>query len=494
MVKRVCSPGAFSGSLRAWMGRRCFLVRCPVHPILPVLCAAVLGACSLMAQTPETGFDPVRDFSPEPVPFPLGAHIQDTLGRLASSTPELRREVRIAYYGQSITQPAWTDVVTAALRERYPHARIVAENLAIGGFAAERLRKTTPGDLFPFRPDLVILHVYGGEPDYEALVNLVRTGTGAEMVLMSDHATWTPEPGFQYEPRVLGGLRWHEQHRFWLAELGRRERLGFVDITAGFRTYGRERGIDLKSLTTDGTHLNDEGSRLMAGLVLGALVRDEAQPDGVVPGMRERIEVGAGAWRDGVLEVAFEGRRVDAVLVGQRAGVDVQVDGLRPTAIPEARVHSRTRLRGIGREIPPLFRVRAESTPELQAWTLEITEAFGEKGPYAFRVSGSVTGADGVGRTDEPFVSPSGQVLIEPGDWNLEYAGWANRREPGPGYTVRWDTVSLAMDRVEPDAACGPADERRVTLAQQLRPGRHVVRLRCADPAAAGLVAFEVRR
>ena len=45
-----------------------------------------------------------------------GRHIQRTMRLLATSTPEHRNTVRVLFYGQSITEQAWSKIVSDDLR------------------------------------------------------------------------------------------------------------------------------------------------------------------------------------------------------------------------------------------------------------------------------------------------------------------------------------------------------------------------------------------
>ena len=85
-----------------------------------------------------------------------GRNIQRTMRLLATSTPQKRNTVRILFYGQSITEQNWWQAVADDLRRRFPHANLVIENRALGGFASQLLVKTAETDLYPFYPDLLI--------------------------------------------------------------------------------------------------------------------------------------------------------------------------------------------------------------------------------------------------------------------------------------------------------------------------------------------------
>ncbi|MEZ2276536.1 MAG: hypothetical protein ACBR12_06435 [Microcoleus sp.] len=122
----------------------------------------------------------------------FGANIQRTMGLLASSTPGDRKPVRILFYGQSITKQDWWQDVANDIRKRFPDADLTIENRAIGGFAAGLLIRPSEHDLYPFYPDLVIFHVYGGDEDYEAIIANIRRRTTSEILIHSDHIDWMP--------------------------------------------------------------------------------------------------------------------------------------------------------------------------------------------------------------------------------------------------------------------------------------------------------------
>ena len=76
-----------------------------------------------------------------PTKFPdasgFGKNIQRTMRLLATSTAEKQNTVRILFYGQSITEQKWAKLVEEDLRRRFPHANLVVENRALGGFASQ---------------------------------------------------------------------------------------------------------------------------------------------------------------------------------------------------------------------------------------------------------------------------------------------------------------------------------------------------------------------
>ena len=92
--------------------------------------SAVLLACGTLPAAEPSQYPPVRFLDSSG----WGRQIQRTMRLLATSTPEQRHSVRILFYGQSITEQQWTKRVEDDLRRRFPHANLIVENRALGGF------------------------------------------------------------------------------------------------------------------------------------------------------------------------------------------------------------------------------------------------------------------------------------------------------------------------------------------------------------------------
>ena len=122
----------------------------------------------------------------------LGAKIQRTMTLLATSTPQKRNRVRVLFYGQSVTRNPWWQDIADHLRKTYPHADLEVANLAIGGYSAPVLMRTAEFDLYPYYPDLLIFHVYGGVEggEQEKIIEKVRQTTTSEVLLWTSHFRW----------------------------------------------------------------------------------------------------------------------------------------------------------------------------------------------------------------------------------------------------------------------------------------------------------------
>lgn len=455
--------------------------------MVPILVALALAPCQEPNRptAPPTKVEAGARFFPIPPTDTagFGRHVSRTMRLLATSTKAKPNTVRILVYGQSISKQEWSDQVIAELRRRYPHAKIEYQNLSIGGFASQVLWRTAPQDVYPFYPDLVLFHVYGGEPEYERIIRGIRENTTAEIVLQTDHPTG-PAPDQD---------GWHERHndRF-LPGLARELGLELAEIRPQWRAYVERNGLTYRDLLSDSVHLNAHGNHVMAQLYLQHLVpTKQAAPTDAVREIPAR-------WEGDTLRVAFTGNRVDVLGAAHGGEAEVRIDGKRPSSFPSMTVHARPLYpKGVDWpwEMWSMVRIgnRAPLVPE--RWTLTFTDWDAERAVARFTVRGSVTGEDGEGSSDAPFVSKSGRVVIEPDDWWLRLAqNLAKRRNrsmpPLTQSRVVWHSVPLYRDTYE--GAMGPT-----TVAQLLPNGEHVLTLRAKAgqrPRVSGIRVYDPRR
>lgn len=432
-------------------------------------CIALLVGVALGAWTPpgDVG-DAAR----------LGRGVERTMALLAQSTPEAPNTVRILFYGQSITEQDWWREVVRDLEARYPSARLETANLALGGFSSQRLVRTAETDVLPFDPDLMIFHVYGAHDDYARLIRLVRSHTASEVLLQTDHVTRDEDLGEETDPARLwpDGAIWNSfMNYLWLPQVARECGCGLVEQRDLWKTYLRQTGLPARELLRDDVHLNENGCRLMAEFVKAYLVprvNGPADPWNCDT-VRTRAVGGEINWRGGRLTVPFTGSRVDLVLdAGLACQLDVSLDKRRPSDCGASRHFTRA-LAEPGGKWPVILRVGSATSPDPQHWSLEAAR---DGDAWSFRVHGSVAGDDGAGRTSERFVSDSGQVVIEPADWDLEYALALAGVHPVPEqFSVSWDSVAMGRDRVI--SAGGGVGEVTETIVQGWSPDRRVLEI-----------------
>ena len=408
----------------------------------------------------------------------LGAHIQRTMTLLSTSTPEHRNKVRILFYGQSITEQEWSKKVADDIRKRFPNADLEIENKALGGFAAQILVRVAEHDLYPFYPDLLIFHVYGANQQYEEIISNTRRRTTAEILMQKDHVTqWPPDP---IDEKKDKGAWWDDlMNHHLLPEIAKKYGCGMADVRSRWLDYLKTNKLEPKALLKDDVHLNDFGNYLLAEIVKSNLVYQPAAPQESWKGMVRTLDIGKDAvWKDGKLSLEFEGNRIDAIAAkADSAGcAQILIDGKKPSEFPELYVIARPSATQTG-YWPGILRVSHEKPLILEDWTVKITEVNDEANTFKFEVTGSKTGADGAGSSEEKFVSNSGRVVIEKTDWWVKTARqWSQKKVP-VGFEIKWQVKPLFVDEYEPLKVVVPAREYNTVLAQGLSNGKHTLEI-----------------
>jgi hypothetical protein len=112
-----------------------------------------------------------------------------------------------------------------------------------------------------------------------------------------------------------------------------------------------------------------------------------------------------------------------------------------------------------------------------QTWTITMLSDTCD-----YELVGSVTGADGRGNAKKPFTSRSGQIIIEPEFW----------RQPETNRTGDTFTFDVIRSTVGQVAFEGDAGRFRLTLAQGLTNGLHVLTLTVRGDGPVAVDAFDV--
>ena len=418
-----------------------------------------------------------------------GRNVQRTMRLLATSTPQKRNTVRILFYGQSITEQRWWRAVADDLRTRFPHANLVIENRALGGFASQMLVKTAETDLYPFYPDLLIFQVYGAHDKYDDIIRHVRERTTAEILQQNDHVTNPADCSEETDPAKLwppNGKYWGAfMNHNWLPAVSKRYGTELCDQRGLWKRYLTDNGLQPKQLLIDGVHLNAHGEFLMSQCVEAYLRYDPSLGPAAADRWVKTYEVGKDiAWRDGVLRLTLEGNRVDVIVKpGTATPATVKIDGRRPSEFPGLYGFTRTQARP-GGKWPPIAPVRSEKPLLLEDWTMEVVKDRKDPKTYRFTLQGSKTGPDGEGRSDARFVSRSGRIAIGPEDWNVAYALMLARVKPVPDrFTVTWSVVPYFVDQLVSRGIGDATIETSVTVAQGLANSRHVLEIAGSDKA-----------
>ncbi len=424
-------------------------------------------------------------------------HIQRTMTLLATSRPQMRKSVRILFYGQSITEQGWVVEVERNLRRTFPHADLVIENRALGGFPSQRLVKTAETDVYSFYPDLLVFHAYGAHDKYADLIQRVRERTTAEIMIQTDHVTHDSDFTEQTQRDLvrIDSSPWSEfMNQRWLPEVADRFQTGLCDPRAVWKRYLKHYGLAPSALLQDEIHPNAHGDYLLAESVKDCLVRDRRQTSPAEDWVRS-IEVGKDVdWGEGVLRVPFTGNRVDVVFdPAQKWPSDsyrVLIDGKPPSEWRE--LYSLTRaLSPSAGKWPLIVDIGAEAARIDERFRLEVETLSREPERYAFRLFGSKTGFDGDGRSDKPFVSNSKRVIISPENWWARYAMELAGRQVPERFEISWNVIPRGVDQfwLAPPGRRG--SEASITLAQGLPNGPHLLELR---GAAQGIASLRIYR
>lgn len=459
---------------------------------MKLLCL-LLQCCCAFAQ--------IREFAPEPAPEPnqalFGAHIQRSMTLLATSSAERRWPVKVLIYGQSITgSDILTRGIDTLLKSRFPFADLTIENRSIGGFGAENLVRTGLHDLYPYYPDLLIFHVYGGEKtgELERIFSNVRRYTTADIVIFNHHQHADQSAVPEFAPK-------------WFRYLAEKYDIELVDVSTEWPRYLQDNHFATTRVLRDNVHPNEDGLALLTTLIGRHLRYNPLFPSGSVDRVRryearraldeeadDEIVFSGNPWKNdregaigelpsGTLHLNFDGNRIDAIAAhvkdfAHAGSAKILIDGKPPSDNP--RLYAVTLpSKGPGTWMPGIRTVGFARRPVVEDWTLRITEINADATRIRFTVTGSKTGADGEGTNTEKFVSSSGRVVIEPRDWMLaDIMKIFKQTAPAPvGYVIRWSVQQMFTDQYQAPLATDPAKVYTTTLAQGLTNGPHTIEI-----------------
>ncbi len=438
----------------------------------------------------------------------LGSRIQRTMTLLATSTPEVPRPVRILFYGQSITAGIHWQKLMDRLRKRYPNANIIAENRAIGGYQAPNLVRTATQGLYPFYPDLVIFHVYGGEitGELERIISNIRRYTTAEIMLYTHHVCW------KTNDEKLMSKRMNMEHECAGSEfvhyLGQKYNCEIVEVRKEWINYLKTYNIKPNELIGDTVHSdvhpNLKGHTLLAELIYRHFRYNSLFPCGWYDQVRtyearrpleeknDEITFTGKPWKsdarhggatgvssDSALKLAFVGNRVDVVAFDcpNPGSARILIDGQPPSNFRGS--YAVTGISKVlpGRPWPAIKRISLGVNPLAEEWILRLTKVSDDAENFTFEVVGSITGPDGIGNNKKIFVSNSGRIIIEPEDFT--FAGVMKyRKKPYPvGYEITWRVIPMFVDVWKPKRIKKPAVEKQYTLVQGLTNQKHTLEI-----------------
>jgi len=447
--------------------------------------------------------DKIPPIPPHPDEVYFGARIPRTMTLLETSNEKLKRNVKILFYGQSIVAGHWTKIVEEELRKRYPNANLIVENRAIGGHTAPTLVRCAVADLYPFYPDLVLFHVYGGEAtgELERIFSNIRRYTTAEIMTFTHHMAWPREGG---AAALAKRTKSDELSADMTRYLAQKYNCELVEVRKEWDDYLKHHKLEAKDFLGDTVHPNKKGGQLLAGLVLRHFRYNTLSPAGWSDRIRtyetrraleERTDeitftgkpwkkstygvIGSSKEKDSALRLAFKGNRVDVIafpVKGTLGTATIRIDGKAPSSFPECYVPTRT---SPTPKVtwPAIKRVTLGKDPVAEDWTLKITEISDDCKQFKYNVIGSVTGPDGSGTHNKRFVSKSGRIIIEPRDFGIATACRYRKIKLPVGYEVKWKVVCMGVDTWKPKPIEDPALEDLYTLVQGLKNTDHVLEI-----------------
>ncbi|MDD4922506.1 MAG: SGNH/GDSL hydrolase family protein [Bacteroidales bacterium] len=469
--------------------------------------------------------NPPRLQMPMPAPAPneavFGARISRSATLLATSNKDLRWPVKVLIYGQSITgSTIFYEQISSYLKFKFPFADVAVENRSIGGFGGENLVRTAVHDVYLTSPDLIIFHVYGGENhgELEQLFTGIRKYTTADVILMNHHFSATQK---EYNPTSYNYLRY----------LANKYNLELVDISAEWSRYLTNNNLKAPDLLRDGVHPNRSGNWLL-GQLIGRHIRYNslfpcewqnmvktcftqsaydvnATNSLSFPGKPWNIinDVPSGESEKNPIKLNFYGNRVD-IIAGQIQGrvkkgetpvviktgsARILIDG-KPVADNNV-VYSITRPSAGYKTWFPGVRRISYNTPLIpEDWTLKIDKVNADSTVWSFSVTGSKTGYDGSGSSDQAFVSKSGRVVIDPSDYMFLKIKTTFKAATPVGFEVKWSAVPLYKATYQSPEITDKTKVYKTTVVQGLVNGPHTLELIPVGDGAVPVEAFEIHQ
>jgi hypothetical protein len=437
----------------------------------------------------------------QPYPMPvlpdtskLGQYTSRTMNLLHNNTPGKRNDIRILVYGQSISEQEWWLEVKREIMERFPDANLIMENKAIGGFSTQYLFKTVEMDVCSFYPDLVLLHIYGNNKDYEAVLNTIRSRTAAEVAIMTDH--------------YIGENRWSDTMCYHiLPSLAEKYKCDIINIRDPWKAYLKDNNLETAALLRDGTHLNDFGNFLMAELVKPLFCYKSSYPDDPFT-LVKIYRIGSDINLNGdTISVHFIGNRADLIYVATGVqgndSMSIILDGKPPLSFQGCYYITRPyneKGKAWPWDLPAMIRISHITPWVAEEWTCVYSKA---KAPYLdvkFSISGSVTGKDGNGSVNHDFISRSGRVIINKGDaenggdWHLNRSYKVLKTVVKSGDSFKWKTYAIGTDVFKPELSDNAGEEKEIILFQGVPNTDHDIRIAAMGKRIPSIAMIRVYR
>ncbi len=456
-------------------------------------CWATCGLLLGMLRTVAAGLERLLPVTPEPVPLSQASLLGRIHALLGSGSPTEKTPVRILIYGSDIIRMPWSERVVQEIQKQHPNCTVIATNLAVTGHYGSELRKLANADIYPFYPDLVLLHAYGGDSHYRLLMREIREHTTADILVLTDHLHVDPLVSVDEEtsPAVLdrrAALRpFPEENRIPWVNYSLIPRYAdeagacLAAIRDGWKKHIRSHHLAISNLVSDNYLLpNEQGQHLMIQLLLpyfipvSGLAHEDPWNSARMTSYSGKDEI---HWNQGRARIEFTGNRVEVITdMTVDDPLTVLLDGKPPSDHPSQYGVTRSSLIP-GSDWPALLNSQSAISLQEESWTASLHGVRTNAPYFTFKLFGSKTGPDGEGRSDREFRSTSGRVLISPDDWNVTRFMAQHRQAPPESMEVRWETVFRGRDEFRPVAASAPGNFVTTVLATGLTNQPHVLEL-----------------
>ena len=463
--------------------------------IKKIICIATCFTVAVSAQSAEKRAVSIPLLQKAPYEHLFGSRIQRTMSQLAGSNKAQRNKVKILFYGQSIVNAMhWQDII-AELKERYPHAEIIAENRAIGGFTAPKLVRTATHDIYPFYPDLIVFHDYtANSGEWERMIHNIRKYTTAEIMIFTHHIAMAKNQKTRTES--------DDTDSAMIRTIAQKYNCELVEVRKEWKNYLNEHQLDpyeflLGDKEHPNVHPNAKGHTLLAQMVMRHFRENTTASGGWFNMVRkyearraieekdDEITFSGKPWSvipggimgnssNSHLRMSFKGNRIDIVSAsysGILGTAKILIDGKALKTYPSL-YHATRPSKAHQVWYPAIKRVTLGLEPVAEEWTVKITKMNDDGESFEFSLSGSVTGWDGNGSSRDNFVSNSGRITIMASDFTIiETQNY--KQIPCPeNFKITWEVKEAFQ-------ACLklPRWRTQTTLFQGLKNGKHLLEI-----------------
>ena len=375
-----------------------------------------------------------------------------------------KKTFRILVYGQSITRGLRSDRILDHFSENYPGISFLLDNKSIGGFTAEHLARTFEHDVIPFRPDLVIFHVYGGEYDgsLEEIFLSFKKRSTAEVLVLNHHFGWNKdEQELQRlrEREELGSKR--------LFELCMKYDFALFDIRSFWSDYLESHPeVTISSLLKDDIHPNSNGNYLHESGIISVFEKNRLKENDIEqnpPMISEFIfENGHGRMDStfttksaqvkqhadhitlamGKLDFVFEGNRIELLLPNninesEGAKINLALDD-KPLENNPGTFYATRPSRTLNYFTPALKHVELIGSQIQDEFELVITKIDHNSKEIKYELYSESNGFEGSGSNKEKFTSISRRISILPDDFYIFESDNFTHKKTAKGYKIKW--------------------------------------------------------